>query len=698
MTVAMYGRRLSEVDSVEYGLCFGRLDFDDGVTRYVGRTGLLDPDRSKPPLLVDWRADAARPFYQATAAAPEGVRRRRHIHTSGRTVTDVNDEVLDLSAPRSEWREEVTGEAALLAALTADRTGRMRDIVETIQSEQDAIIRSGLDGVLVVQGGPGTGKTAVALHRAAYLLYEHRDRLAKRGVLLIGPSPTFLRYIGDVLPGLAETDVLLRTIGDLYPGESADRPEVEGAAAIKGDLSMVEVMRRAVADRQRVPDSSVDMDTEYGPLLLTPEEIAEARAAARSTDRPHNRARAVFVTAVLAALAAQVAHRIGEDPLGGENLLGEADVDEVAAELAVEPDVQAVLDWLWPVLTPQQLVAGLFGTDARIASAAPDLTAAQRRDLLRPARSGWSVSEIPLLDEAAELLGEVDGSAANDREERRRAERAAYAQGVLDIAAGSASIDVEDEDDPEILLVTDIMDAAILGERHVDASGATTAERAAADRLWTFGHIVVDEAQELSPMAWRMVMRRSVTRSLTVVGDLAQTGAAHGASSWDEVLGEYVADRYRFRELTVSYRTPASIMSVAAEVLSRIDPRLSVPRAVRDVEDEPWRVLVSESALVRELASSIDRERELIGDGRLGVIVPRGRQLALAGALGLDVAGDLTEPVVISSVDRVKGLEFDAVVVVDGPGIVAESRHGLNDLYVAVTRATRRLGRIDVTG
>ncbi|MGH8883349.1 MAG: UvrD-helicase domain-containing protein, partial [Stackebrandtia sp.] len=341
---------------------------------------------------------------------------------------------------------------ALLAALDAGRTGRMSDIVETIQAEQDRIIRSALDGVLVVQGGPGTGKTAVALHRAAYLLYEHRERLANRGVLIVGPNSTFLRYIGDVLPGLAETDVLLRTIGDLFPGVSATRLEPPVAATIKGDLSMVEVLEAAVADRERIPDAVVHMDTEYGRLSLPPEDCSAAREVARRSGKRHNPARPRFDAAVIEMLGDQVAQRIGADPLGGDNLLEAGDLAQIRQELRDEADVQAVLDWLWPLLTPRQLLAGMLGSDRRIATAAPQLTATEREALWREPRSGWTASDAPLLDEAAELLGEPDDGAARERDRQRQTERAAYAEGVLDIVRGSRSIDLEDDDDPEILM------------------------------------------------------------------------------------------------------------------------------------------------------------------------------------------------------------------------------------------------------
>src|SRR6516225_5971288 len=255
----MYAQQLSQFNAAENGLCFGRLDFHNDERRYIGRIGLHDDSGDYDQLLMDWRADAARPFYLATAASPADVRRRRHIKTSGRTVVSIDDEVLDLTAADPGKHEGLTGESALLAALSASRTGQMRDIVETIQAEQDRIIRSDLAGVLVVQGGPGTGKTAVALHRAAFLLYTYRRQLTKRGVLVVGPNATFLRYIGQVLPSLGETSVLLSTIGDLFPGVSATASEPATVAAIKGRPAMARVVAAAVRDRQRVPSEPLQV-------------------------------------------------------------------------------------------------------------------------------------------------------------------------------------------------------------------------------------------------------------------------------------------------------------------------------------------------------------------------------------------------------------------------------------------------------
>ncbi|RQX59608.1 helicase, partial [Micromonospora chalcea] len=530
-TVAMYADQVEQFSAVESGLCFGRLDGDDGAVRYIGRIGIFDSSGDYDPLLMDWRAPAARPFYLATAANPQGVRRRRHLRTRDRKVTGLNDEVLDITAASPTAHEELTGEASLLAALNAGRTGRMRDIVETIQAEQDRIIRADLPGVMVVQGGPGTGKTAVALHRAAYLLYTHRQQLSTRGVLLVGPNATFLRYISQVLPTLAETGVLLRTQADLFPGVHARRAEPATTAALKGRAVLADVLAAAVRDRQWVPDEPVTIELPQREVLtLDPDTVRQARDRVRRTGRPHNLARALFDVEIVHALADQVAERIGADPLGGENLLSEADRAEIRRELREEPEIRAALDELWPVLTPQRLLADLYASPERIATAAPMLTDAERAALHREP-GGWTPADVPLLDEAAELLGE-DERAAVARRERIRALEREYAEGVLEIWRGSRSIDVEDEaDGGEILGVTDLIDADRLSERQEESDRLTTAQRAAADRTWAFGHVIVDEAQELSPMAWRLLMRRCPSRSMTIVGDVAQTGWGSGASA-----------------------------------------------------------------------------------------------------------------------------------------------------------------------
>jgi DNA helicase IV len=710
----MYGQQLAQLDAAENGLCFGRLEFNDGVKSYIGRLGMHADNESYDQLLMDWRADAARPFYLATAASPGDVKVRRHIKTKARTVERLDDEVLDLTAADPSRHEGLTGEAALLAALSASRTGRMRDIVETIQGEQDHIIRAAMPGVLVVQGGPGTGKTAVALHRAAYLLYTFRRQLEKRGVLVVGPNATFLKYIGQVLPSLGETSVLLATIGDLMPGVSATGTDPADVARIKGRASMAKVIAAAVRDRQRVPSEGLEIRFENTSYQVSRAGLARARERARRSRRPHNLARQQFVREALDEVARVVAGKLGADPFGGGNLMDLADIEDLRAELRDDGGVLAAIGRLWPVLTPQQLVGDLFASRRLLAAAAPRMSEAERDLLLRAPGSPWTPADVPLLDEAAELLGE-DDRAARAAARRRQEQEEAYAQGVLEI------IGRDDEDDPEILMGADMLDAARLAARQEADLYLTPVERAAADRTWAFGHVIVDEAQELSPMAWRALMRRCPAKSMTIVGDVAQTGDVSGSASWADALGPFVADRWRLAPLTVNYRTPAEIMAVAADILAQIDQKATPPRSVRETGTVPWRLAADAAPAgagglagqVAEAAVALAAQSE---DGTMAVIVPEGRLAELsvavaaalpeaAGAAGGDGAGgvgaggvggggepDLERPVVVLTVRQAKGLEFDSVLVADPALMLAESPRGLGDLYVALTRATQRAG------
>jgi DNA helicase IV len=693
----MYGQQISQLDAAENGLCFGRLEYNDGARSYIGRLGMHADNENYDQLLMDWRADAARPFYLATAASPGNVRVRRHIKIRARTVQRLDDEVLDLATADPSKHEGLTGESALLAALNTSRTGRMRDIVETIQAEQDRIIRSGLPGIVVVQGGPGTGKTAVALHRAAYLLYTYRRQLEKRGVLVIGPNATFLRYIGQVLPSLGETSVLLATIGDLMPGIQATGSEPAEIARIKGRRGMAKVVAAAVRDRQSVPHEGLEISFDNVRYRLGRQALTRARERARRSRRPHNLARQVFVRDAVDELARVVAGRLGADPLGGRNLMRRADIDDLRAELGDDPEILGAIGRLWPVLTPQQLIGDLFASRRLLATVGRSLSADERELLRRPAGSPWTPADVPLLDEAAELLGD-DDSGARAAARRRRDEEEAYAQGVLEI------IGRDEEDDPEILMGADMLDAARLAARFDNDIYLTPAERAAGDRTWAFGHVIVDEAQELSPMAWRMVMRRCPARSMTIVGDVAQTGDVAGTASWSDALGPFVGDRWRLAPLTVNYRTPAEIMTVAADVLGQIDPEASPPRSVRESGAAPWRLNVADAAglagVTAEAAAGLAAQAE---EGTLAVIVPDGRLAEIgaavrktlpdAGVGDADADGpDLERPVVVLTVRQAKGLEFDAVLVADPGMILTESPLGLGDLYVALTRATQRAG------
>ena len=441
---------------------------------------------------------------------------------------------------------------------------------------------------------------------------------------------------------------------------------------------MAGVVAAAVRDRQRVPGRPVEVVIDSETLRLTPAVCRRARERARRSRRPHNQARQVFARELTEALTQQLAARIGANVLGEENLLGQADLDDMRRELRADPGVRALIERLWPILTPQRLLAELFSSADRLAAAAPRLSQAERAALLRDPGSDWTPADVPLLDEAAELLGEDDRAAKAAAERRRRAE-VAYASGVLDIISRDL------DDDPEVLMAADLVDASRLATRHEDEESLTAAERAAGDRTWAFGHVIVDEAQELSEMAWRMLMRRCPGRSMTIVGDVAQTGSLAGASSWASVLERYQGDRWRLAGLTINYRTPAEIMAVAADVLAAIDPALELPRSVRDTGTVPWRLAAAPDELADGLADAAQQAAEPPGDGQLAVIVPAGR---------LDELGQADQPPPCptrpsgstrswsarwwcSPSAQAKGLEFDTVLIGDPAGILAESPRGL---------------------
>ena len=640
-------------------------------TLYIGRIGLRDEQLE--PRLIDWRAPAAHPFYAATPKDPNGLIRRRHIYTRNRTVTGVDDEVFDLDGLSEPDRKTLSGEAMLIASITAGRTGRMGDVVATIQAEQDRVIRASLQGVLVVQGGPGTGKTVAALHRAAYLLYTHRRTLERRGVLVIGPNATFLRYISQVLPSLGETDVVLSSVAELFPGVRAAADDNPEAAVVKGDLKMVNVLRRAVRNRQQVPPGDLEVTADGVRMTVPSDRVLRARDRARALRKPHNVARKLFATEMLSALAAAEADALGRQ-------LDPEDLPYARARLWDEPPVRAAVDELWPFLTPQRLVAGLLATEGALRAAAPGLSSAERAAILRPDHpDAWTVADVPLLDEAAQLLG-TDDSAEKARrrsaERERRAEER-YAREVLEITG---------------LAGQGFVDAATLADWNRDQGQAlTTAERAWADPSWAYGHVIVDEAQELSAMAWRMVMRRIPTRSITVVGDVAQRGSAAGAQSWAEMLDPYVRGKWHEELLTVNYRTPAEIMAVAADVLATVAPDERPPESVREEGVAPRAV----RGLARTAAVVAEELAEMGDGGRVAVIAPGARLAELARAIPAAVPGDrpevLDSPVALLTVIQAKGLEFDRVVLVDPAGILAQSPVGGHDLYVAITRATHRL-------
>jgi DNA helicase IV len=659
------GKRIKRLDVADDGLCFGRLDSLSGERSYIGRIGLLDENNEYQPLLLDWRAPAARAFYTATAAHPEGMLRRRQFHTRGRRVLDFTDEILGRPGVAEQaGRRGDSSDIALLAAVNAPRGDGMRDIVATIQAEQDEIIRLDHSGVLVIEGGPGTGKTVVALHRVAYLLYTLRERMERHGVLVIGPNPTFLNHIGHVLPSLGESTVVFMTTGDLVPGMRVTAEDEPAAARLKGSLAILDVLAAAIADRQRLPEDPLPIKMSDVTMRIDAETAQWAREEARATKLPHNQARAAFTDIITWVLTERAIAKIGRGWLTrSDRVVWERLREELIDELGDNAAFTAALDQLWPILTPEALLASLFESPERLLAAGADPA------LWREAGDAWTVSDVPLLDELVDLLG-VNKAAeelAEQTAEQEQREEAAYAAGVLDLMISREDL----MDDEDRLLAQDLLRGTDLADRFVERDMRELAERAAADRNWTYRHVVVDEAQELSEMDWRVLMRRCPARSFTVVGDLAQRRSVAGATSWDSMLQPYVPDRWVYRSLSVNYRTPAEIMAVAAALLAEYAPGVVPPESVRASGVEPWSRQVSDGELPSAIEEFVRDEARI--EGTSVVIGPPGIPGVVAPS-------------------ETKGLEFDAVLVVEPQRILADGPRGAAELYVALTRATQRLG------
>lgn len=679
----MYEDRLTQLRDVEDRLVFGRLEVEPvgdeshPPVHYIGRLGLRDDNFL--PVLLDWRVPQASAFYQATAATPLGARSRRHLHTRGRDVVAIDDEIFDRDLLESASTAEagtLQGEAALMAALTAQRTGRMHDIVATIQAEQDRIIRADLRGALVVQGGPGTGKTAVALHRAAYLLYTHRDRLASAGVLVVGPSRSFLEYIEAVLPSLGETGVVMASLGTLFPGVEASADDTAEVATLKGDLGMVRLLSRAVKSRQVVPTEDHEVQIGRWRGVITADLVRAAMQRAWDSRRPHNVARVTFNKVAIRAIADLI-----DGPASGDREY-DADRAMVIEEIRSSHDVRVILNTAWMPLTPQKLLQDLYARPNWLASITQRWTPERRALLLRGRDEPFTVSDVPLLDEIAELLGVaaiVDAKSA----ERQRQDR-------MDLENAEQAI--------RNMGVEGMVDARSIAAAFADAAPRpTAAENAVGDRTWTFGHIVVDEAQELSPMQWRMLVRKNPLKSFTIVGDVAQVSSAAGATDWASMLSPLFRDAWRLEELTVNYRTPALVSEVAESMAATAGVPLTRTTAVRTGQ---WPVEVIEASLAGIADAVVDAValvRES-GSGTVAVIATDDAVAALHSVLAAAIPGDvargamgLRRSVAVLTPGEAKGLEFDAVVVVEPSAIVESGPRGAGSLYVAMTRPTQRL-------
>lgn len=675
----------SRLDNVEERLVFGRLDMKDHATHYIGRISLLDEHSA--PLLIDWRAPISAPFYQATAQEPLGVVRRRHIATRARTVTSVEDELLDVDQAQHQGLT-LQGEGALMSALSSARSGRMGDIVATIQGEQDRVIRASDRGILVVQGGPGTGKTAVALHRAAYLLYTQRERLERSGVLIIGPSRTFLRYIEQVLPSLGESGVVQMTIGDIVPGLSAQDDDPVDIAAIKGRAAFSRILREAVRLIPRLPDRDQVLQVWNRRVTLRIKDVQEALSRARRSGRPHNVARESFAMGLMELLAGRLIVEAGD-----ASSTADIDPDDLRtwmSEIRDSVDARRAINLAWMPTQAPVFLRKLWSRPDLLAQAnrkaGTPLSVEDLSLLYRAQYEPLTISDIPLIDELEELLGTLDLASAQKRraEEQREKEERERANEALNATGLGGGIVTAD------MLMRQTQEAPSL---------RPLAERARADRSWTYGHIVIDEAQDLSPMAWRCLLRRCPSRSMTVVGDLDQKRGHRRPHSWKQALGPAARAFSEEFVLSISYRTPRALTRIAQAVMAQHGTPVLYPmEAVRDVPNcyqvsHTHKDTLKEciSQVVSAMEERLDRE-EGEGKGRICVIVPDTQaQLWHADESG---ASALDQRVSYLTAAGSKGLEFDSVVVVE-PGEILEQ--GSGDLFVALTRATHDLHAVTTT-
>ena len=623
-------KEIGRLEGAEKGLVFGRVDRTDGTALRIGRIGLHTED-DEMPLLVDWRANAARPFYEATLIHPMNLRRRRHLRLDDRTVVSVSDELLDGSAPTDE---DVVGDGPLAEALSARRTGRMHAAVATLQAEQDAIVRSAHRGVTVVQGGPGTGKTVVALHRAAYVLYAF-PRAAEQGVLVVGPNARFLDYISRVLPSLGENDVVLATCHELA-GVSTDTVDPFDTARLKGGSDLADALAGLLRVLQ-APHGDFTVRVGREPVHVPREEVAAARDAAVAATPGHNPARQVFkellVDAVTDAMQRDLGGLLEQIDADAAEMTGmdldrftgvarhraegaadagpahELDLDAIRADLLDDAGVDRAVEALWPQLVPGDLVKALLTNIDALAEHLPRSTVRERSLLLRGPNDPWTDADAPLLDEAASL---VDGP-------------------------------------PER----------------------------------TYGHVVVDEAQELTAMQWRMIVRRCPARGMTLVGDFAQAGPVATAREWKEALSPHVGPRFELHDLTVSYRTTREILESVRELLARIAPDQKPTRSLRSGEI-PRTVTAPADGSVTALARELAAQSAAYPGDLLGVICADTR-------VGELTAAGIARHARIVPASEARGLEFDGVVVMNPEEIVAARPGGERDLYVALTRATKRL-------
>ena len=702
-------RRLGRMELGDRSLCFGRIDMaceagpkktgnsaktGDPATFYIGRIGVWDEDHN--PVIVDWRAPVAEPFYRATGPEPMGIRRRRHFSSLGRRLLRIEDEYFGdeagyafpahggasntisskagsddasngavssansatiaqgSSAVRDSAGRVIRGIGAVRQALAEARSGRLSDIVATIQAEQDEVVRSPLPGVLVVQGGPGTGKTVVALHRAAYLLYTHRFPLERQGVLIVAPNRLFASYIEIVLPSLGEAGAVVATPAEMLGLSDVvvEGFDAEATARVKGDLRMAQLIRRALRDRQR--PLRRDFTIVYRPeFCFTVEQSRQLVESVRNKRLTHRAGRKLIENSFFSTLADTANLHRGEAPESEFAFDSEA----VREDIGDTPEVREALEWMWPSLTPDQLLYDLFSVPSLLRSAGRKHFSPEELALLaipRIPKESWTMDDVPLLDEARWRLGPAD-------RKRSSSNRAGQIDGDSDDAGSNETSSLPP-----------------LGER-------------------TYGHVVIDEAQDATPMQLRMSARRSRNGSMTLVGDIAQATGPLSCDSWEELLGQLPSKwRSRTAELSVGYRLPEPIACYAAKLLDGINPDLAMPVAVQREGTSPSVIQASKEALFSQVAAAV--KQEATDAATVAVIVPDDKTEAAAAVLraaGIECAtaydGALSTTVSVLPVRYAKGLEVDAAIVLEPAEIIKQTAKGTQSLYVSLTRAMRRL-------
>ncbi len=630
-------------------LCLGHIvGVDDPAPVYIGRLGLTDSNGER--LLIDWRSPAAEPFFAATHAHPAGLSSRRRYRWTGGRITDYWDEVFTPEGFAGH-AAALDDQSAFIASLGSDRSPRMRDVLGTIQADQDAIIRAGSQGALVVDGGPGTGKTVVALHRAAYLLYSD-PRLAHRrrgGVLFVGPHQPYLDYVADVLPGLGEEGVRTCTLRDLLvEGATAPIETDAETARLKSSADMVRAIEAAARFYEQPPTEAMTITTDGAQLRITTDDWIEAFEAADG-GTPHNEGRELIWDELGTILI---------DKYGTDDDDADAVADKLRSSLRHNRDLVATVNRAWPLLDPADLVGDLWSVPAYLRLCAPWLQPDDVRRLHRDDPRAWTVSDLPLLDAARHRLGDPEASARRRRQQAQAAaDREVMDRVVDDLIAG---------DDSELLVMSmlrgDDAQSVLVDD---SPSGATDPDLLAGP----FAHIVVDEAQELTDAEWQMLLLRCPSRSFTIVGDRAQ--ARHGfTESWRERLVRIGLEQIELATLNINYRTPEEVMDVAAPVIRAALPDANVPISIRSsgIPVVYGAVAELDPILTSWLAAHGEGIACVIGDPTFEA-VPRVRSLTPTLA---------------------KGLEFDLVVLVD-PDRFGDGIEGAVDRYVAMTRATRQL-------